>query len=189
MRILIIVFISIIVLFLSVYAYFGGFRTVEFEERNTGGEIFVYEKVTGNYKQSPVVMDSIYYALLNDFGIETTKAVGVYYDNPQHVEEAKLRSEIGCLLDTPVDSILIAKLSDRFKVKALPEGRYVIGEFPNKGSLSVIVGILNVYPALDKFINERRYKVNGPITEIYDVPSKKIIYRQKMMADQPSIDE
>lgn len=189
MRILIIVFISIIVLFLSVYAYFGGFKTIEFEEKNAGGEMFVYENVTGSYRQSPVVMDSIYYALLNDFGIEATKGASIYYDNPQLVEEENLRSEIGCLLDTPVDSILIAKLSDRFKVKALPEGRYVIGEFPNKGSLSVIVGILNVYPALDKFINERRYKVNGPITEIYDVPSKKIIYRQKMMADQPSIDE
>lgn len=189
MRILIIVFISIIVLFLSVYAYFGGFRTVEFEEKNTGGEIFVYENVTGSYRQSPVVMDSIYYALLNDFGIETTKGAGIYYDNPQLVEEENLRSEIGCLLDTPADSILMAKLSDRFKVKVLPEGRYVVGEFPNKGSFSVIVGVLKVYPALDKFISERRSRMNSSVTEIYDVPSKKIIYRQKMMADQPSIDE
>ncbi|EGK00622.1 MULTISPECIES: GyrI-like domain-containing protein [Dysgonomonas] len=179
-KILLALVIGIIILLTAVYAYYGGFRTVNFEEKETGGEVFVYENVTGDYSQSPVVMDSIYYALLNDYKIETTKGAGMYYDNPQQVEKSKLRSEIGCILDTPLDSMQMVVLSSRFKVKTLPKSDYIVGEFPNKGMISTMVGIMKVYPAMTKYIETTDYKADGPVIEIYDVPAKVIIYRQSV---------
>lgn len=176
-KILLALVIGIIILLTAVYAYYGGFRTVNFEEKETGG---VYENVTGDYSQSPVVMDSIYYALLNDYKIETTKGAGMYYDNPQQVEKSKLRSEIGCILDTPLDSMQMVVLSSRFKVKTLPKSDYIVGEFPNKGMISTMVGIMKVYPALTKYIETAGYKKDEPVMEIYDVPAKVIIYRQSV---------
>ncbi|MDU1889443.1 MAG: GyrI-like domain-containing protein [Dysgonomonas sp.] len=178
-KILLAIIIGIVIIISAVYAYYGGFKSVDFEIENTGGEIFVYESVTGNYNQSPVVMESVYYALLNDFKIETTKGVGIYYDNPQQVEESKLRSDLGCFLDTPVDSITMANLSARFKIKTMPQGEYIVTKTPNKGVMSIMVGIIKVYPAMNNYIEKNGYKNEGAVTEIYDTPTKTIIYRKE----------
>lgn len=179
-KILLVIVIGIIFILSAVYAYYGGFRSVKFEVKETGGEIFVYENVTGDYSQSPVVMDSIYYALLNDLKIETTNGAGIFYDNPQHVEKSKLRSEIGCILDSDVDSTKMVELSHRFKVKVLPKTDYILTEFPNKGMMSTIVGIMKVYPAMTDFVEKNGYK-DSPVMEIYDVPTMTIIYRKEAL--------
>lgn len=178
-KVLLIIVVGIVVILTSVYAWYGGFKTINFEIKKTGGEVFVYENITGDYSQSPVVMDNIYYALLNDYKIETTKGAGIYYDNPQYVDKSKLRSEIGCILDAAIDSIQMAELSTRFKVKTLPEGDYIVSEFPRKGMMSIFVGIMKVYPAMAKYIEKAGYKDAGPVTEVYDEPSKAIIYRKE----------
>jgi len=177
-KILLVIVIGAVVILTAIYAYYGGFRSVNFEVKETGGETFVYENVTGDYSQSPVVMDSIYYALLNDLKIETTKGAGIYYDNPQHVDKSKLRSEIGCMLDSEVDSLKMVQLNNRFKVKTLPKTNYIVTEFPNKGMMSTFVGIMKVYPAMTGFVEKNGYK-NSPVMEIYDVPTMTIIYRME----------
>ncbi|MFV0417589.1 MAG: GyrI-like domain-containing protein [Dysgonomonas sp.] len=178
-KILLTLLIGIIVVLTAVYAYYGGFKLITFEVKEAGGEVLVYEIVSGDYSQSPIYMDSVYSVLLNKFNIETTKGAGVYYDNPQQIEKSKLRSEIGCLLDAPIDSTQMAEISRKFKVKTLPKTNYIIGEFPHKGMMSVLVGIMKVYPALTKYIEKNGYKDAGPVIEIYDVPQKKIIYRKE----------
>lgn len=177
-KVLLAVVIGLVIILTSIYAYYGGFRTITFDIREDGGEIFVYENVTGDYSQSPVVMDSIYYALINDFNIETTKGAGLYYDNPQHVEKSKLRSEIGCMLDGALDSLKMAQLSGRFKIKILPRTNYIETKFPNKGMVSTFVGIMKIYPAMTDFVEKNGYK-DSPVMEIYDVPTETIIYRKE----------
>lgn len=180
-KILLFIVVGIVIILTAVYAYYDGFKSVNFEVRKTGGEIFVYNKVLGDYSQSPVIMDSIYYALLNDYKIETTKGAGIYYDSPDKVAPNLRRSDVGCLLDTPVDSITMATISKRFKVKTMPEGDYIITQFENKGWPSIMVGIMKIYPALNDYIEKTDYKKDGPIMEIYDTPNKVIIYRKEAL--------
>jgi len=179
-KILLIIAGTIAIALSAIFAYYGGFRTIEFKVEKTKSEIFVYENVIGNYNQSPIVMDSIYYALLNDLNIETTKGTCIYYDDPKQVEESNLRSEVGCLLDAPLDSITMVNLSNRFKVKSIPQGQYIVGRFPLKGTPSIIIAIMKVYPALNEYIDKNGYKTDNPIIEIYDVPEETIIYRKKI---------
>jgi preprotein translocase subunit SecF len=177
MKVVLIILAILVVLFIAIYAYYGGFKKISFKLEIQGGETIVYENLTGDYSQSPKVSDRIYYSLLNEDKVETTKGIGIYYDNPKKVAKEKLRSEIGCIIEN-ADSVTLAKLAEKYQVKTLPESEFVVAEFPFKGKLSVLFGIMKVYPALDKFCKEQGY-VESPITEIYDVPNKKITYRKE----------
>jgi len=46
--------------------------------------------------------------------------------------------------------------------------------------MSIIMGIMKVYPALNKYISENNLSEEGFVMEIYDVPGKKIIYRKPL---------
>jgi len=170
-----IVIIVLVLLLGTVYAYYGGFRTITFTEEIQGGETLVYEDMIGDYSQSHNVQMKIYYALLNDEQIETTKGFGIYYDKPKEVETSRLRSEVGCIVEG-LDSTAIAQLSEKYLVKTLPESYCIVTNFPNKGMLSVLIGLVKVYPALEAHCRQRGSCI-GPVMEIYDVPNKKIIYR------------
>lgn len=181
MAIILIVVAVIIIVSGGIYAYYGGFSKVVPYTAQQGGETIVYKEVIGDYKQTPSVMDEVYYSLLNDNKIETTKGFGIYYDNPRNVETSKLRSEIGCMLDEPVDSTTLVDISARYKVKIYPEDTYLVAEFPNKGMISTLVGIMKVYPALNKYAKENGFQEDSPVAEIYDMPSKKILYRKQLI--------
>jgi hypothetical protein len=52
-------------------------------------------------------------------------------------------------------------------------------ESQGRGKPSVIIGILKVFPALKRFLEEQGYS-DGPVKEIYDVKNKRIIYRAEI---------
>jgi DNA gyrase inhibitor GyrI len=177
MKVTLIILAILVILIICVYAYYGGFTKVNLKIENQGGETIVYENVIGDYKQTPKFTDKIYYALLNDEKIETTRGIGIFYDNPQKVEKEKLRSEVGCVIEN-MDSAIISKLSEKYQIKTLEKTDYIVAEFPFKGGISVIFGIMKVYPGLNKYCEENGFK-DSPITEIYDVSNKKIVYRKE----------
>jgi len=170
---------AIIVLLLATYTTNGGFKKIEIRIEKQGGEIMVYEEVTGDYMQTPTVTEKVYQMLLNEENIETTKGVGIFYDNPAVVEKAKLRSEVGCIVDI-ADSLTLALLSEKYLVQTLPEKEYIVTEFPMKGIASIMIGIMRVYPALHKYNDTHGY-CPAPITEIYDNIEKKTIFRQEIV--------
>lgn len=180
MKVILIAALILIALGVIVYAYYGGFYKVKFQVAEQGGETLIYEEMVGDYQQSPVVMDRIYSSLLNNEKIETFKGFGIYYDNPQKVEKSKLRSEVGCILEDR-DISKINDLKQKYKIKTYPKGQYIIAEFPYKGKLSVVVGVMKVYPEMNKFIKEKGYSEQGAVMEIYDTPSKKIVYRKEIV--------
>ena len=172
----------LVISIISLYAYYGGFEKVIPKIENCGGETLVFEKVMGDYKQSAVVSDRVYQKLLDDFGIETTKGFGIFYDNPQTVEKDKLRSEVGCILESDLNKI--EELKSDFEVSVYPLGEYLVGEFPFKGMPSVILGIIKAYPALNAYAAENGYALDSPVMEIWDVPNKKITYRKELVKTQ-----
>lgn len=104
-KMIIIIMTAILLIIVSVYAYFGGvltvfgdILTVNIQTENQGGETIVYERVIGDYRQTPQYTDKIYYALLKGEKIETdrctgferietTRGIGVFYDNPRNVDK------------------------------------------------------------------------------------------------------
>ena len=39
-----------------------------------------------------------------------------------------------------------------------------------------MAGVIKVYPVLEKYMQEKGYKMQVPITELYDMAGKKIYY-------------
>ena len=104
----------------------------------------------------------------------------VFITITQRSGKTKLRSEIGCIIEEK-DLSKVADIKENLQIKTFPEKSYIIAEFPNKGKLSIIFGIIKVYSAMDKFVKEKGYKKEGAVMEIYDVPNKKIIYRKEIV--------
>ena len=176
MKMAIVIVFIIIGLLIVMIGIFGGFYKVNIQTVNTGGEILVYENVTGSYNQASKISNKVYYELLNNFKIETTKGFGIYYDNPKNMDKNKLRSEVGCIVEN-IDNDTLEKIDGNFQIKTLPNENYLVAEFPFKGFLSIMIGMIKVYPKMGKYISENGFE-DGPIMEIYDVQNKKIIYRK-----------
>lgn len=173
----VITMVIVVILLLILYGYYGGFRKVSFQQSEQGGEILVYEEVIGDYKQSGKIILGIYNSLRNEEKIETSKSFGIYYDNPQEVDKNKLHSEVGCILEAS-DSVKLTGLKNKYKIKIFPKSTYITTEFPYMGRLSILIGVMKVYPALNKYSKENRFKEKGAVMEIYDIPGKKILYRK-----------
>ncbi len=181
MKIGLVIIICILTICLIVYSYYGGFKRLNIQIAEQGGETVVYESIVGDYRQSGVVMDKIYYSLLNDNQIETFKGFGKYFDNPKKVEKSKLRSEAGCIL-SPKDTDKLLKTTGDFEIKNLPIQKYIVTEFPYKGKLSVLFSIMKVYPALSQYAKNNGFNEDGSIIEIYDIPNKTIFYRKEILS-------
>ena len=179
LKIILIIIGVLVVLILGIYACNSGFKKVEIRIEKQGGEVMVYETVTGDYMQTPEVADKIYHALLDNENIATTKGIGIFYDDPSKVAKENCRSEVGCIVNE-ADSATIAMLSEKYLVKILPEQEYIVTEFPMKGFMTIMIGMMKVYPALDKFSKQHGY-CESPITEIYDNVNKKTTYRQEIV--------
>jgi hypothetical protein len=179
MKTLIVLIILIVAGLLAFYSWLGGFKKVQFSIQEAGGEVLVYESHTGEYKNVGKVIDKMYYALLNDEKVECFKGFGIYYDNPQKVEKSKLRADVGNILENPSPEVL-TKLTPKYKIKTLDKQKYLVTEFPYKNQMSIIIGIMRVYPALNRYIRENNLSEEGFVMEIYDVPGKKIIYRKEI---------
>lgn len=180
MKITLMIILAILVLLAILFIYYGGFNKVSCRIETQGGEKLVYKQMTGDYANSAKLMDEIYHSLLNDYNIETYKGFGIYYDNPKEVEKSKLRSEIGCIVEDK-DSSKLTQITEGLSIKTFPERKYIVAEFPSKGKLSILFGLMKVYPAIEKFVEENGCLKEGPIMEIYDVPNKKIVYRKEFI--------
>jgi DNA gyrase inhibitor GyrI len=179
MKILLITIAITIVLIAVFHAYYGGFKKITIRVEEQGGEVLVYENVIGDYKQTSAITNKVYHALLNNEKIETTKGFGIFYDNPKTVEKSKLRSEVGCIVEN-LDSVTISQLSMKYQVKTLPKSQYIVTEFPFKGGMSILIGIMKIYPAITKYIKKEGLK-DGSIMEIYDCSNKTITYRKEII--------
>jgi AraC family transcriptional regulator len=95
--------------------------------------------------------------------------VGLYYDDPNAVPEESLRCEVGI------------QVEDGFK----PDSGYMVKEIPARNVVYAIMKgpydkIALEYPNITKWMEEKDYKIRGPVTEIYleggpNVPPEELV--------------
>ncbi len=159
-------------------AWCGLFAGITVEERDEGPFLLVYKKHTGDYKNIGPVLDDVYYTLRDEHDLTTTRGFGLYYDNPQLVEKANLRSLGGCIVDGLTPEELHRRypgVKESFAVGVFPASLSVAAEFPYRGTVSVILGVFRVYPRLHTWM--KKYKRRSvPVMEIYNTPDRKVTY-------------
>ena len=154
--------------------YLGLFTRITFREKSIGPYYLVCEKHVGSYTKSGEVMDRIYTSLLNNENIAAERGFGLYYDNPQKVEEDKLRSIVGCILERDYHD-RIENLQKNYRIEEFPRSLCLTTTFPYRGMPSIIMGVLKVYPALSKEL-EKRNTDPVPVMEMYDASKNRIDY-------------
>jgi hypothetical protein len=170
---LLIVIVVLVLVVLGWLAYMGVFTTPKVSVQKIGPYTLVYEEYTGPYSGSGPVIGRVYSALKAD-GIETRKGFGIYLNDPKNTTPDQLRSLLGCVLEEK-DLGKAGQLRKQFKVSRWAAADCLVAEFPIRNNLSYMIGPLKVYPALNKELNARGWKM-GACLELYDMPAKKILF-------------
>ncbi|NLJ81577.1 MAG: hypothetical protein GX330_00420 [Bacteroidales bacterium] len=165
---------------LSFYAIYGGFKKVECRVTYTGGELFVYEEIRGDYQRISYIVDSLYESLLQKKSIENIVSCMVYYPDSMYTNKNAVGAEVGCIVDVS-DSLTLYELQKTYKIKTLPLSNYVVAAFPYKGKTSLTLASMKLYPAIDTFLKDSDLQVKNTLTEVYDIKNKKIIFRKEIL--------
>jgi DNA gyrase inhibitor GyrI len=175
MRTVLIVLGASLALGLAALWNFGAFSTVTVSERTMPRATIVYAKHIGDYGKIRSVIDSTYLTLLTKGKIASPRGFGLYYDNPREAPQEKLRSLGGCMVDSQDESRADSLKTRGYKTAHLPPAKAVYAEFPYKGPLSILIGVVKVYPRMMKYASERKIDPR-PVMEIYDLSRRRIEY-------------
>jgi AraC family transcriptional regulator len=115
-------------------------------------------------------MDSLYYHKINDDILEVeswahahnlncAKTFGEYLDDPRKVEERRLRSNGGCVLDNPLIG------NSPYLYKKTEANRYIIAHFTGAPS----IGPFKVYPKVEEFMLKKHIPMPAAVIEIYNI--------------------
>ena len=171
-----IIIIAVLTVPLTFAFYMGLFDTLEVQEEMRGPYHLIYKRNVGPYKELGPLFQEMY-KLVEDQSIAEIKLYGIYYDHPEKVEVAKLRSEVGVIIETRQD---LRRLQENIKTKGvlyrqLGQHNYALTHFPYKNMLSIYMGLAKAYPQLEKYMRSKGHneeistsKKNGFAMEIYE---------------------
>ena len=99
--------------------------------------------------------------------IKCERSFGLYMDDPAVVEQARLRSRGGCVIDQAPE----IALPEDIKIQEIPRSKFVQGEFGG----SPRIGPLRVYPKLLAEISEKKLATaKWGVMEIYEISADSI---------------
>lgn len=154
-------------------SYYGLFAKIEIREVEMGPYYFAFDKHQGEYQNIGPVFSKLYYRLMND-NIDSKQGLGIYFDNPRLVEKSNLRSIAACLVEGK-DPKTRGVLERKYRVGEIPRSLCAVVEFPYKGNLSVVLGVMRVYPKLGEWLKDKEYP-DMPLLELYDQAAGKTYY-------------
>lgn len=159
---LIAVLLAVITLAAWMGYHLGAFKSVSLDEVEKGPLKMIYKDHTGAYyKNSEVISEVETWA--KEHKVDCTRSFGEYIDDPNTVEEARLRSRGGCLVsEFPTD------LPPDYKTREIPSRKYVMAVFTGSPG----IGPLKVYPKAESYIREHDLTADGAVIEIYVVHSE-----------------
>lgn len=160
--------------FLYLFQYTGAFKSVTVSKDERGPYTVIFKNHIGAYHKIVSQIEEVE-KWARENGLKCRLSFGEYYDDPRVVEEGRLTSRGGCLIDPLDDSenAVLEKIKDK-----LPEG--ILSAVIEKSPVVVAlftgapgIGPLKVYPAAEDFISEHGLKKKGPVIEIYEVFDKR----------------
>ncbi|MBO9665563.1 MAG: GyrI-like domain-containing protein [Bdellovibrio sp.] len=158
-----IVFVVVMVISFGAYlaTYLGAFKTVTVSEAQQGPFKTLYVENVGPYHKVNKRIETVE-KFMKEQGAPCGRTFGIYLDDPYQVEEARLRSEVGCLIET-----VPANLPEGFKVGEIPGRNYVVATFTGSPG----IGPLKVYPRIEEYMQSKKLQHDGPVIEIYEIHS------------------
>lgn len=162
-------FSSLIVFAVTIYFRLGGHKPVEIQIGESPEFFLIYKEHIGPYhKINDTIVSVETWAGLNR--VPCKRTFGEYLDDPRLVDERRLRSNGGCIIDGADSQFLSSlKLSDGVLSKVQPSRRAVIAKFSGAPSISPF----KVYPKVEDFLQEKNLQSTGAVFEIYSFDSER----------------
>jgi AraC family transcriptional regulator len=168
--------IGFFIFILYIMQYTGAFKSVTVGLDQRGPYTVIYKEHVGAYHQIvSKIQDVETWAKENS--LKCRLSFGEYFDNPDMVEEGRLKSRGGCLIDPLVaeESVILNKIISEgkipadFKTDLIPESKSVVAIFSGTPG----IGPMKVYPKAEDFIQKHSLKKKGSVIEIYEVFDRK----------------
>lgn len=163
MKYLLVLIPAVIIGFVGFLTYhLGALKPVTIAEENRGPYIMLFKDFVGPYHKTVSVITEVEtWALANN--LDCRLSFGEYLNDPDKVEEDRLKSRGGCLVDKVPEN-----LPKDFKLLDLPSRSYVTAVF--EGSPGI--GPIKVYPKVNEYMIAKGLKQNGAVIEIYEIHSR-----------------
>ncbi len=98
-------------------------------------------------------------------GLDCSQTFGEYLDNPDEVDQDRLRAHVGCVSNKPY-----GKAPPEMKTDKIPERRYVVGYFLG----SPAIGPWKVYPKIKRYLSEWKLAHQESTIELYTISANTI---------------
>lgn len=167
---------GLVIFFLYLLQYTGAFKSITLGLDQRGPYTMIYKEHKGAYHQIVSTIETVEnWARTN--GLKCRLSFGEYFDDPRLVEEGRLTSRGGCLIETVEPAAddeqkklvqLKNKMPADFKIETYEKRKAVVALFTGAPG----IGPMKVYPKAEKLMKEQNLKKNGSILEIYEVFAK-----------------
>ncbi len=165
---------GMLVFALYLFQYTGAFRSVTVTTDQRLEMNVIYKDYKGPYHQIVSTIEEVEtWAKKND--LKCRLSFGEYLDNPNQVEEGRLRAHAGCLIDPLVPAELLqfnkikSKLPEGFKADTISSMKAVVAIFSGAPG----IGPLKVYPKAEDYIAKENLIAKGNVFEIYEILDAK----------------
>lgn len=157
---------------LYLFQYTGAFKSVSVAEDERGPYSIVYKNHVGAYHKIVSTIEEVE-KWAHENGLKCRLSFGEFFDDPRSVEEGRLTSRAGCVIDPLVENekklIENLKLPQDFKISEIPKTKAVVALFTGAPG----IGPLKVYPKAEDYLVEHKLTRKNSVIEIYEIFSNK----------------
>lgn len=161
---------GLFIFFLYLFQYTGAFKSVTVVISDRPAYQVIYKDFTGPYHKIVATIQEVE-KWAQAQGLGCRLSFGEYFDDPNRIEEGRLKSRGGCLVD-PLkadEKQLWTSLKDKlpvdYKVDEIPATKAVVSLFEGAPS----IGPIKVYPKAKDFILRNNLVHKGSVIEIYEI--------------------
>lgn len=144
---------------LLVYAWWGGFRSVQIEQGERGPYTYAYLEHSGNLAKLPDTQQKVWQALSAQ-GITPGQSINVLFDDPRRVASGKLRAHTGYLIQAS-ESIRAPLLRGEIPKRPVLMGRV---------QAAALLAPSKTYQALYDYLKAQNRDIAMPTVELYESP-------------------
>lgn len=135
LNVLFVVFTVLLLVVVGVLSYHGFFSTPEVREKEIGPYLVAVKRFTGSYyKVGPTMTEVDNW--LRENGVNSTKGVGLFYDDPAKVPESHRRSAVGNVLEG-VDEVTLEKIKEKLELIEIKPSQAVVVDYPIKSPFPI----------------------------------------------------
>jgi len=157
-------FTAALTLAIYLFFYLGFYKPVDIAVADRPELKLLFKPHMGAYHFiGPVIREVEAWSAQNHVACD--KTFGEYIDDPASVDQDRLRSRGGCLVNGPVMSA-----PADFQYETRPARKYVVAHFSGSPS----IGPFKVYPKVRDYFEKQKLKSSQPVIEVYTVHDNSV---------------